>query len=89
MQVAHDQDVDQHAEEGREDEQDERQGEDGGPARVDGELPIGEGGDHADRPVGEVEDARGDVRDDEAGGSQRVDASDDDADDGERQECRH
>ena len=89
MQVAHDQDVDEDAEKRREDEEDEREGEDGRPALVDGQFPVRESGDHANGAVGEVEDARRDVGDNEAGGAQGVDAADDDADDGERQERRH
>ena len=89
VQVAHDEDVDEHAEERRQHEDDEHHGERHRPVVLDRELPVGEGGDHADGAVGEVEDPRRHVGDDEAGGRQGVDAPDDDADDREAEERRH
>ena len=53
------------------------------------QLPIGEGGDHADRALGEVEDARGVVRHHQADGQEAVDRAEDDAEDGEREEDAH
>src|SRR5206468_153170 len=60
-----------------------------GPSVLDGELPIGERGDHADRTVGEVEDARRDVGDGETGGGQRIDAASGDTRNGETKEDVH
>ena len=50
--------VDQRAEQGGEDEQHDEERDRCGPAPREPELPVGERGEHADRALGEVEDAR-------------------------------
>ena len=59
---AHDRPLDEHAERGRQHEQDRRPSATGArPPPLDVELPVGEGAEHPDRAMGEVEDARGGV----------------------------
>ncbi len=54
---------------------------------VDPQLPVHERHEHADGALGEVEDARGRVGDDDAGGRDRVDRAERDADDERRDDA--
>ncbi len=71
---------------GAHDAEGHEQGERRRPAPVDAQLPVHEREEHPDGAVGEVEDARGDVGDDEPGGRDGVDRGDGDAEDQEREE---
>ena len=71
------------------DEDDDHDGQQEGPVPVLPQLPVREGGHHPDRTLGEVEDARRVVGDDQARGQDAVDGAEDDAEDGEREEDAH
>ena len=89
VQRSHQHCLDEEPEGGRDHEEHEHQRHD----RVDvpalPQLPEHEGRDHADRTVGEVEDARGRVGDDQPGCDQRIDAARDQTDDSEGQPLGH
>ena len=60
----------------------DEQGERGRPVPAVAELPIGEGGEHGHRPLGEVEDARSGVGQDQPRGGDPVDRAGDQAENG-------
>ncbi len=81
--------LDEHAEQRRDDHQYRDEGYRRRPAPVEAELPVDEGHQHADGPVGEVEHAGGRVGDNEPAGRDRVDGAGDDAHDRERDQLVH
>ena len=89
VQPAHEHPLDEGAQQRGHDEDDEDEGQRHRPAVLDRQLPVRERGEHADGAMGEVEDARRDVGDDEAGGGEGVDAAHDQADDRQGQKGRH
>ena len=81
--------LDHRPEQGGEHEDGQDEGQRGVEVPAHGELPVDEGHEHAHGPVGDVEDARGGVGDDEAAGRHGVGRAEDDADDGELEELVH
>jgi hypothetical protein len=86
---AHDDAVEQHAEQGCQHQEHEHHRQPDRPPELHRELPVGEGGQHAGGPVGEVEDARRRVGHDQATGDDGVDGGRAQADDGEDEELVH
>ena len=86
---AHDHPLEQQAEHRREDAEHDEQRDRGRPPPVEAQLPVGEGGEHPGRAVGEVEDAGRGVGEDEPAGDHRVDRGQAEADDREDQELVH
>ncbi len=89
LQAAHDDELEQHAEQRREHQQHERECDGRRPPPVEAQLPVDEREQHPGRTVGEVEDAGRRVREDEPAGEDRVDGRDGEADDREGQELVH
>ena len=81
-QPAHDAAVEDGPDQWGQDHDHDEQGERSRPVPAVAELPIGEGGEHGHRPLGEVEDARRGVRQDKARCGDPVDRARDQAENG-------
>jgi hypothetical protein len=89
FEAAHDDAVDEHAHGGADDDEHDDDRGDDRPLPPHPELPVGEGPDHADRTVGEVEDAGGGVGDHQAAGRDGVDRGQHQAEDRELDQVAH
>ena len=87
--AAEEHELDDEGQERRLDEDDEHDGEQERPVLVLPQLPVREGGHHAHRALGEVEDAGRVVGHDQADGQEAVDRAEDDAEDREGEEDAH
>ena len=88
-QPPHDAAVEAHAHQWSQDHDHHEQGQRSRPVPAVAELPVGEGGQHGHGALGEVEDARGRVGQDESRGGDPVDRARDQAEDGVLEEEVH
>ena len=80
---AHDHDIEEQTECGRQHKQDERHARQNGNVPFHAQLPVGEGRHHRGRTVREVEDARRRIGHHQAAGEHGIDGRGDQSDDGE------
>ena len=89
VEPAHQHPLDQGPGDGGADDQDDEKGHQHRHVVRRDQFPVAEGGDHAHRALGEVEDPRGGVGDHQAGGGDGVPGAEHDPEDGVLQKIAH